>query len=152
MKDTDGLGYQYSSEKEKPLSEKLSLPILKKSIIFAMTFGFFGVNMAFSLQSAMMARIFQTLGANPNNLGWFFILPPLAGLIIQPLIGYYSDRTWTRFGRRMPYLLIAGPIGVITLVLLPNSGSLGFGYASLSALLFGAIMTLFMDLTANACM
>ncbi|MEJ7442942.1 MFS transporter, partial [Staphylococcus warneri] len=76
MKDTDGLGYQYSSEKEKPLSEKLSLPILKKSIIFAMTFGFFGVNMAFSLQSAMMARIFQTLGANPNNLGWFFILPP----------------------------------------------------------------------------
>lgn len=152
MKYTDGLGYQYSSEKEKPLSEKLSLPILKKSIIFAMTFGFFGVNMAFSLQSAMMARIFQTLGANPNNLGWFFILPPLAGLIIQPLIGYYSDRTWTRFGRRMPYLLIAGPIGVITLVLLPNSGSLGFGYASLSALLFGAIMTLFMDLTANACM
>ncbi|GEP83629.1 sugar transporter [Staphylococcus piscifermentans] len=149
---TDLTNVPEEKTEEETLADKLNLPILKKSIIFAMTFGFFGVNMAFSLQSAMMARIFQTLGANPNKLGWFFILPPLAGLIIQPLIGYYSDRTWTRYGRRMPYLLVAGPIGAITLVMLPNAGSFGFGYASLAALLFGAIMTLFMDLTANACM
>lgn len=151
---TGGINDTVSTKQETDKSKinSLNLPLLKKSIIFAMTFGFFGVNMAFSLQSAMMARIFQTLGANPNKLGWFFILPPLAGLIIQPLIGYYSDRTWTRHGRRMPYLLVAGPIGAITLVLLPNAGSFGFGYASLAALLFGAIMTLFMDLTANACM
>ncbi|MGW7895463.1 MFS transporter, partial [Staphylococcus xylosus] len=58
------------------INTKIKLPDLKKTIIFAMTFGFFGVNMAFSLQSAMMGRIFQTLGANPNKLGWFFILPP----------------------------------------------------------------------------
>ncbi|MGI2314213.1 SLC45 family MFS transporter [Staphylococcus cohnii] len=128
------------------------LPDLKKSIIFSITFGFFGVNMAFALQSSMMGRIFQTLGADPNNLGWFFILPPLAGMIIQPLIGYYSDRTWTKYGRRMPYLLIAGPIGAIVLILLPNAGSFGFGYASLAALMFGAVMTLFMDVTSNACM
>lgn len=140
------------THKENKLEQDITLPYLKKAVIFSITFGFFGVNMAFALQSAMMGRIFQTLGANPNNLGWFFILPPLVGMIVQPLIGYYSDRTWTRFGRRMPYLLIAGPIGAIVLVLLPNAGSFGFGYASLMALSFGAVMTLLMDLTSNACM
>lgn len=146
MKDTDQIHTKDTEE------QGITLPYLKKAVIFSITFGFFGVNMAFALQSAMMGRIFQTLGADPNNLGWFFILPPLAGMIVQPLIGYYSDRTWTRFGRRMPYLLIAGPIGAIVLVLLPNAGSFGFGYASLMALSFGAIMTLLMDLTSNACM
>ena len=146
MNDTD------RTHKENKLEQDITLPYLKKAVIFSITFGFFGVNMAFALQSAMMGRIFQTLGANPNNLGWFFILPPLVGMIVQPLIGYYSDRTWTRFGRRMPYLLIAGPIGAIVLVLLPNAGSFGFGYASLMALSFGAVMTLLMDLTSNACM
>ena len=138
--------------KSKQSIQNLGLPTLKKPIIFAMTIGFFGVNMSGALQASLMGRIFQTLGANPNNLGWFFILPPLAGLIIQPIIGYYSDHTWTRFGRRMPYLLISGPIGAIALILLPNAGSFGFGYGSLAALAFGAIMTLFMDLTNNACM
>lgn len=84
-----------------PKSFAFHLPSLKVSTIFATTFGFFGVNMAFSLQQSQMGRIFQTIGANPNNLGFFFILPPLAGMVIQPLIGKYSDRTWTRFGRRM---------------------------------------------------
>ncbi|GAX07669.1 sugar transporter [Secundilactobacillus silagincola] len=128
------------------------LPKLKLSTIFAMTFGFFGVNMAFSLQQSQMGRIFQTIGANPNNLGFFFILPPLAGMIIQPLIGKYSDRTWTRFGRRMPYLLVGAPVAAIVLVLLPNAGSFGFGYASTAALWFAAIATLFMDLSSNVCM
>ncbi len=141
-------------EKATVVSETPShkLPQLRMSTIFALTFGFFGVNMAFSLQSSQMGRIFQTLGANPNNLGWFFILPPLAGMVIQPLIGKYSDKTWTKYGRRMPYLLVAGPIGAIVLILLPNAGSFGFGYGSLAALMFGAIATLFMDLTSNACM
>ncbi|GAY72247.1 sugar transporter [Lentilactobacillus kosonis] len=79
-------------------------------------------------------------------------MPPLAGMIIQPLIGKYSDKTWTKYGRRMPYLLISGPIGAIVLILLPNAGSFGFGYGSIAALMFGAIATLFMDLTSNACM
>ncbi|WP_268912340.1 SLC45 family MFS transporter [Lentilactobacillus sp. SPB1-3] len=139
-----------STVQVEPAAHKL--PQLRLSTIFALTFGFFGVNMAFSLQSSQMGRIFQTLGANPNNLGWFFIMPPLAGMIIQPLIGKYSDKTWTKFGRRMPYLLISGPIGAIVLILLPNAGSFGFGYGSLAALMFGAVATLFMDLTSNACM
>ncbi|WP_046870793.1 SLC45 family MFS transporter [Pediococcus damnosus] len=133
-------------------SNSTGLPSLRLSTIFAMTFGFFGTNMAFSLQSSQLGRIFQTLGANPNKLGFFFILPPLAGMVIQPLIGKYSDRTWNRFGRRMPYLLIGAPAAAIVLVLLPNAGSFGLGYGSVAALFFGAIATLFMDLTSNVCM
>lgn len=128
------------------------LPTLPVSTLFAMTFGFFGVNMAFSLQSSQMGRIFQTIGADPTKLGFFFILPPLMGMLVQPLVGKYSDLTWTRFGRRMPYLLVGAPIAALVLILLPNAGSFGFGYASLAALWFGAIAVLFMDLSSNVCM
>ncbi|EEI20470.1 SLC45 family MFS transporter [Lentilactobacillus hilgardii] len=128
------------------------LPLLSKTTIFAMTFGFFGVNMAFALQQSQLGRIFQTIGTDPNKLGFFFILPPLAGMVIQPLIGKYSDRTWNRFGRRMPYLLIGAPAAAIVLILLPNAGSFGFGYGSAAALWFAAVATLFMDLTSNVCM
>lgn len=128
------------------------LPFLSKTTIFAMTFGFFGVNMAFALQQSQLGRIFQTIGTDPNKLGFFFILPPLAGMVIQPLIGKYSDQTWNRFGRRMPYLLIGAPAAAIVLILLPNAGSFGFGYGSAAALWFAAVATLFMDLTSNVCM
>lgn len=128
------------------------LPSLPISTLFAMTFGFFGVNMAFSLQSSQMGRIFQTIGADPTKLGFFFILPPLMGMIVQPLVGKYSDLTWNRFGRRMPYLLVGAPIAALVLILLPNAGSFGFGYGSLAALWFGAIAVLFMDLSSNVCM
>ncbi|MDM7516457.1 SLC45 family MFS transporter [Lentilactobacillus sp. TOM.63] len=129
-----------------------SLPNLPMKTLFAITFGFCGVNMAFSLQSSQMSRIFQTIGADPTKLGLFFILPPLAGLIVQPLVGKYSDMIWTRFGRRMPYLLFAAPIAAIVMILLPNAGSFDFGYASLAALLFGAIAISLMDLSSNICM
>lgn len=131
---------------------KNNLPNLSLSTLFAITFGFFGVNMAFSLQSSQMGRIFQTIGADPTKLGFFFILPPLVGMIVQPLVGKYSDLTWNRFGRRMPYLLVGAPIAALVLILLPNAGSFGFGYASLAALWFGAIAVLFMDLSSNVCM
>ena len=104
------------------------LPSLPISTLFAMTFGFFGVNMAFSLQSSQMGRIFQTIGADPTKLGFFFILPLLMGMIVQPLVGKYSDLTWNRFGRRMPYLLVGAPIAALVLILLPNAGSFGFGW------------------------
>lgn len=129
-----------------------ALPKISLKTIFAMTFGFFGVNMAFSLQSSQMGRIFQTIGADPTKLGFFFLLPPLAGMIVQPLVGKYSDMTWNRFGRRMPYLLIGAPIAALVMILLPNAGSFGFGYASLAALWFGAVAILFMDLSSNVCM
>ena len=130
------------------------LPTLPKSTIWMMNFGFLGVQTAFTLQSSQMSRIFQTIGADPNNLGWFFILPPLAGLIVQPIVGYYSDRTWApKFGgRRLPYLLLGAAVAVIVMCLLPNSGSFGFGYASLAALWFGAITVALLDLSSNVAM
>lgn len=70
------------------------MPSLSKSQIFSITFAFFGINMAFSLQSSQMSRICQTIGANPNSLGFFFIFPPLMGMIVQPILGQLSDRTW----------------------------------------------------------
>ncbi|QER67418.1 SLC45 family MFS transporter [Paucilactobacillus nenjiangensis] len=129
----------------------IGLPDLRKSTIWMLSIGFLGVQMAFSLQSSQMSRIFQTLGADPTKLGFFFILPPLAGLVVQPMVGYYSDRTWSkRFGRRMPYLLIGALVSVIVMFLLPNSGS--FGFSTFAALWFGAITILFMDLSSNVAM
>ena len=135
-------------------SQTAGLPTLSSSMIWMINFGFFGVQTAFTLQSSQMSRIFQTIGADPNNLGWFFILPPLAGLIVQPIIGYYSDRTWAPKlgGRRLPYLLLGTIVAVIVMLLLPNSGSFGFGYGSLAALWFGAITVAFLDLSSNVAM
>lgn len=129
------------------------MPSLPISTIWMMSFGFLGVQMAFSLQSSNMGRIFQTLGADPTKLGFFFILPPLAGMVVQPLVGKYSDRTWMpKLGRRIPYLLVGAIVAVIVMFLLPNSGSFGFGAGSLAALMFGAIAILFMDLSSNVAM
>ena len=135
-------------------SQTIGLPKLSNSMIWMINFGFLGVQTAFTLQSSQMSRIFQTIGADPNNLGWFFILPPLAGLIVQPIIGYYSDRTWAPKlgGRRLPYLLLGTIVAVIVMLLLPNSGSFGFGYGSLAALWFGAITVAFLDLSSNVAM
>ncbi len=106
---------------------KKMLPTLALSTLMLMTFGNLGTSMAFSLQSANMGRIFQTLGADPTKLGFFFILPPLAGMLVQPLVGYFSDRTWIpKIGRRLPYLILGSVVAIIVMVLLPNSGSFGF--------------------------
>ena len=93
--------------------------------MFNLSFGFFGVQIAYALQSANISRIFATLGADPHQLSFFWILPPLMGMIVQPLIGKYSDKTWNRMGRRKPYLLIGAIIAVMVMILLPNAGSLG---------------------------
>ncbi|MGL5416804.1 MAG: SLC45 family MFS transporter [Clostridium sp.] len=133
--------------------KKNSLPKLPLGMIWMISFGFLGVQMAFQLQSSNMGRIFQTLGANPTKLGFFFILPPLAGLVVQPLVGYFSDRTWMpKLGRRIPYLIVGSVVAVIVMCLLPNSGSFGFGFDSTAALMFGAITILFMDLSSNIAM
>lgn len=140
-----------NKQKTKQVNLDAGLPDLSKWVIFSITFGFLGINMGFSLQSSQMSRIFQSIGANPNSLGFFFIFPGLMGMIGQPLIGKYSDRTWNRFGRRMPYLLGA-PIAALVLLMLPFSGSLGFGYGSMAAMVFAAFAVCFMDLFNNICM
>lgn len=133
-------------------SGKKMLPTLAISTLMLMTFGNLGTSMAFSLQSANMGRIFQTLGADPTKLGFFFILPPLAGMVVQPLVGFFSDKTWLPKlgGRRLPYLILGSLVAIIVMCLLPNSGS--FGFKASNALWFGAIAILFMDLSSNMSM
>ena len=118
--------------------------------LWNLSFGFFGVQIAYALQSANISRIFATLGADPHELSYFWILPPLAGLIIQPIIGTLSDRTWNRFGRRLPYLLFGSILAVIVMALLPNAGS--FHFAVGAALIFGAVPLMFLDLSINISM
>lgn len=118
--------------------------------LFNLSFGFFGVQIAYALQSANISRIFATLGADPHNLSYFWLLPPIAGLIIQPIVGTLSDKTWNRFGRRLPYLLVGAIAAVIVMCMLPNAGS--FHFAVAGALLFGAISLMFLDLSINVAM
>lgn len=126
------------------------LPTLPLHTIWMLSFAFFGVQMGFSLQSSNLGRLLQTLGADPHSLGWFFILPPAAGLFVQPIIGRLSDKTWNRFGRRMPYLIIGTVVSAIVMFLLPNAGNLGF--KATIALIFGAITIMFMDTSFNMAM
>ena len=100
--------------------------------LWNISFGFFGVQIAYALQSANISRIFSTLGADPHDLSYFWILPPLAGIIVQPIIGAMSDRTWTRFGRRIPYLFVGALFAVAVMCLLPNAGSFGMSVRSWS--------------------
>ena len=118
--------------------------------LWNLSFGFFGVQIAYSLQSANISRIFTTLGANPTDLSFFWILPPLMGMIVQPIVGKYSDRTWTRFGRRIPYLFLGSLIAIAVMCLLPNSGS--FGFAVGGAMVFGLVMLMFLDTSINMAM
>ncbi len=118
--------------------------------LWNLSFGFFGVQIAYALQSANISRIFATLGADPHNLSYFWLLPPIAGLIIQPIIGTLSDRTWNRFGRRLPYLILGSVIAIIVMCLLPNAGSLHLAVSG--ALIFGAFALMFLDLSINISM
>ena len=85
------------------MKQKPNLPFWS---LWNLSFGFFGVQIAYALQSANISRIFATLGADPHNLSYFWILPPLMGILVQPIVGTLSDNTWTRWGRRIPYLFI----------------------------------------------
>lgn len=114
------------------------------------SFGFFGVQIAYSLQSANISRIFATLGADPHSLSFFWILPPLMGMIVQPLVGKYSDRTWTRFGRRIPYLFLGSLIAIAVMCLLPNAGS--FNFTFMGAMIFGLIALMLLDTSINMAM
>ncbi len=92
--------------------------------IWNMSFGFLGIQMGFALQNANVSRIFETLGAKIENIPILWIAAPLTGLIVQPIIGHYSDKTWTWLGRRRPYFLSGAILASIALVLMPNSPAL----------------------------
>ena len=124
--------------------------------LFNLSFGFFGVQIAYALQSANISRIFATLGADPHTLSFFWILPPLMGMIVQPLVGKYSDKTWTRLGRRKPYLLVGALIAVAVMLLLPNAGNFTFTQSLFlglnAAMWFGLFSLMFLDTSINIAM
>src|SRR5665647_1874697 len=106
-----------------------SHPIPKHHLTFRqilnMSFGFFGIQFGFALQNANVSRIFQTLGANIDKIGFLWLAAPLTGLLVQPIIGYMSDRTWHPWwGRRRPYFFVGAVLSTICLFLMPNSGAL----------------------------
>ena len=115
-----------------------------------LSFGFFGVQIAYALQSANISRIFATLGADPHDLSFFWILPPLMGMIVQPLVGTWSDKTWCRWGRRKPYLYLGALVAVAVMAFLPNAGSLGLTVKM--AMSFGLVMLMLLDTSINMAM
>ena len=115
-----------------------------------LSFGFFGVQIAYALQSANISRIFATLGADPHTLSFFWVLPPLMGMIVQPIVGSLSDKTWCRLGRRKPYLYVGAIVSIIVMALLPNAGS--FNLTVKAALAFGAVMLMLLDTSINMAM
>ncbi len=94
--------------------------------IWNMSFGFLGIQFGFALQNANVSRIFETLGANVDDIPILWVAAPLTGLIIQPIIGYFSDRTWTRLGRRRPYFLAGAILASLAFFVMPNSPTLWF--------------------------
>lgn len=117
--------------------------------IWNMSFGFLGIQMGFALQNANASRILQIFGADVHELSWFWLVAPLTGLIVQPIIGHYSDRTWTRLGRRRPFFLTGAILASIGLVLMPKADMF---VAFLPALWVGAGMLMIMDASFNVAM
>ncbi|MBK8518675.1 MAG: MFS transporter [Saprospiraceae bacterium] len=127
----------------------MNKPLLSKAAIWNMSVGFLGIQAGFALQNANASRILQTLGADTHQLGWFWLVAPITGMLVQPLIGHYSDRTWTKMGRRKPFFLAGAIMASIGLMLMPNAGLFT---AFLPALWVGAGMLMIMDASFNIAM
>ena len=117
--------------------------------IWNMSFGFLGIQMGFALQNANASRILQIFGADVQELSWFWIIAPLMGLILQPIIGHYSDNTWSKFGRRKPYFLVGALLASVGLILMPQAEIF---IAFMPALWVGAGMLMIMDASFNIAM
>jgi maltose/moltooligosaccharide transporter len=124
-------------------------PKLTVAQIFTMSFGFLGIQFGFALQNGNTSRILRSFGADVEQLPMFWIVAPLVGMIVQPIIGHYSDKTWNRLGRRKPYFLTGAILSSIALIVLPNSGGLA---GIIPALWIGAGMVMIMDASFNIAM
>ncbi|MFY0600861.1 MAG: SLC45 family MFS transporter [Cyclobacteriaceae bacterium] len=114
-----------------------------------MSMGFLGIQFGFALQNANASRVLQNFGADIEHLSWFWLAAPITGLIVQPIIGHYSDRTWNKLGRRKPYFLVGAILASIALCLMPNSGTLT---AIAPPMFIGAGMLMIMDASINVSM
>jgi len=117
--------------------------------IFNMSFGFLGIQFGFALQTGNASRILQTFGADVEHLSWFWLAAPITGMIVQPIIGHYSDRTWTRLGRRRPFFLTGAVLSGLALFFMPNSSLLA---ALIPPIVVGAGMLMIMDASFNVAM
>ncbi|MBZ5856198.1 MFS transporter [Flavihumibacter profundi] len=124
-------------------------PKLTIAQIFTMSFGFLGIQFGFALQNGNTSRILRSFGADVENLPMFWLVAPLVGMIVQPIIGHYSDRTWNRMGRRKPYFLTGALLSSLALIFLPNSGTLA---GIIPVLWIGAGMVMVMDASFNIAM
>ena len=130
-------------------AKKLHKPKLTIAQIITMSFGFLGIQFGFALQNGNTSRILRSFGADVDQLPMFWIVAPLVGMIVQPIIGHYSDRTWNRLGRRKPYFLTGAILSSLALVFLPNSAALS---TVIPALWIGAGMVMIMDASFNVAM
>jgi maltose/moltooligosaccharide transporter len=128
---------------------KQNKPDLSFWQIWNLSFGFLGVQIGYALQNANTSRILQTLGADVSSLSYFWLAAPVAGLIVQPIIGLFSDRTWTRLGRRVPFILGGAVLSALCLFLMPRAEVF---VALMAPLLFAAVIFLFMDVSFNVTM
>ncbi len=124
-------------------------PRLSKAQIFNLSAGFFGIQFGFALQNGNASRILQTFGADVEHLSLFWLAAPLTGMIVQPIIGYYSDKTWNKFGRRRPYFLVGAILTAIALILMPNSATMA---SLMPPIIIGAGMLMIMDASINVAM
>lgn len=127
----------------------LPKPRLSTAQIITMSFGFLGIQFGFALQNGNTSRILRSFGADVEHLPMFWIVAPLVGMIVQPIIGHYSDHTWTRIGRRKPYFLTGAILSSLALIFLPNSALVS---TVIPALWVGAGMVMIMDASFNVAM
>ena len=132
-----------------PPATLVSKPKLSFSQIFNMSFGFLGIQFGFALQNSNASGILRNYGADVEHLSWFWLAAPLVGLIVQPIVGHYSDRTWNRLGRRRPYFLAGAILSSSALTLMPNAGLLG---KIAPLVIIGAAFLMIMDACFNLAM
>ena len=130
-------------------SSAASKPVLSFWKIWNMSFGFLGVQIGYSLQNANTSRILSAIGADPHHLSLFWLAAPMAGLVVQPIVGLSSDKTWTRIGRRIPFILGGSIVSALAMFFMPNSEHFA---QLLPAVFFGATMLLLMDTSFNVTM
>lgn len=127
----------------------MNKPRLSFFQILSMSMGFMGIQFGFALQNSNASRILQTFGADMEHLSWFWLAAPLTGLIIQPIIGHYSDKTWTRLGRRRPFFLAGALLAAVALLLMPNAGEFAH---FLPPMFVGAGFLMIIDASINVAM
>ncbi len=124
-------------------------PRLSFGQIWNMSFGFMGIQFGFALQNGNASRILLTFGADVHNLSWFWLVAPITGMIVQPIIGYMSDKTWNRMGRRRPYFLVGAILTSIALILMPNAPHLA---SFIAPMFIGGGLLMILDASINISM